>query len=61
MLTLEEFKEKLIEQVPELDLLEVLNLTTSKLVHAFSDEVEEKYEELLGLLTLPEDQDSEQE
>lgn len=59
MLTLEEFKEKLIEQVPEIDLLEALNLTTAKLVNAFSDEVEEKYEELLKLLTLPEEEEDE--
>jgi hypothetical protein len=61
VLTLAEFKEKIIEQVPEVDLLDLLGLTTNDLVIAFSDEIEEKYEEILKLLTLPEDEEDESE
>lgn len=59
MLTLAEFKEKIIEQVPEIDLLDILGLTTNDLVIAFSDEIEEKYETIIKLLQLPEDNEDE--
>jgi hypothetical protein len=56
MLTLNEFKEKIIEQVPEVDLIDILNLTTQDLVRAFSDEIEEKYDAIIKLLEVPDDQ-----
>lgn len=59
MLTLAEFKEKIIEQVPEIDLLDILGLTTNDLVIAFGDEIEEKYETIIKLLQLPEDNEDE--
>ena len=61
MLTLAEFKERIIEQVPEIDLLDILGLTTNDLVIAFSEEIEEKYESILLLLELPEDEEDESE
>lgn len=53
MLTLQELKEKIIEQVPEIDLLDILGLTTKDLVEAFEDEIEEKYSKFLRELDLP--------
>lgn len=55
MLTLKELKEKIIEQVPELDLIDILGLTTKDLVEAFEDEIEEKYSKFLTELELPEE------
>lgn len=59
MLTLKELKEKIIEQVDEIDLLDILGLTTKDLVEAFEDVIEEKYSKFLQELELPtEDEDS---
>lgn len=59
MLTLQELKEKIIEQVPEIDLIDILGLTTKDLVDAFEDEIEEKYSKFLHELDLPpEDEDT---
>jgi hypothetical protein len=46
LLTLVELKEKLVEQVDEITLIEILNLTTEDIVEAFSDKIEEQYEKL---------------
>jgi hypothetical protein len=59
MLTLQELKEKIVEQVPELDLLDILGLTTKDLVDAFEDEIEEKYSKFLRELDLPEENEEE--
>jgi len=39
MLTLNELKEKIIEQINEVDFIDLLNLTTEDLVNAFEDKV----------------------
>lgn len=49
-LTIPELKEKLIEQVEEVDFVDFLCLTTEDLVNAFSDLIEENPEKFLELL-----------
>ena len=44
MLTLKELKEKIVEQVPEIDLIDILGLTTKDLVEAFEDEIEAEFD-----------------
>lgn len=56
MLTLPEIKEKLSEQVSELDFIDFLGLTTEDLVNAFADLIEENPEKFLKLLDFEEDQ-----
>ena len=59
MLTLKELKEKIVEQVPEIDLIDILGLTTKDLVEAFEDVIEEKFNKFITELELPEeDEDS---
>ena len=55
-LTLVELKEKIIEQVDELDFIDFLGLTTEDLVSAFSDVIEENPEKFLDILDF-EDED----
>lgn len=43
MLTLSELQEKIIEQVDEVDLIDLLGLTTQDLVYAFGDKIEDKF------------------
>jgi len=50
MLTLNELKERIIEQVSEEDLIDLLGLTTEELVEAFQFNIEDKYEVLLSEL-----------
>jgi len=50
MLTLSELKQKIIEQVSEEDLIDLLGLTTEELVDAFQFKIEDKYEALLSEL-----------
>jgi len=50
MLTLSELKERIIEQVSEEDLIDLLGLTTEELVDAFPYKIEDKYEALLSEL-----------
>jgi hypothetical protein len=50
MLTLNELKERIIEQVSEEDLIDLLGLTTEELVEAFQFKIEDKYEVLLSEL-----------
>lgn len=52
MLTLNELNEKIIEQVSEVDLLDLLGLTTEDLVYAFQDKIEDKYEKIISELEL---------
>jgi len=54
-LTIPELKEKIIEQVDEVDFIDFLGLTTEDLVSAFSDEIEENPEKFLNLLDFNED------
>ena len=55
-LTLVELKEKIIEQVDEVDFIDFLGLTTEDLVSAFSDVIEENPEKFLDILDF-EDED----
>lgn len=48
-------QEIIIQQVPEVDFLELLNLTTADLVIAFEDRLNEKLEELTKNLELPDE------
>ncbi len=50
MLTLNELKEKIIEQIDEVDLIDFMGLTTEDIVNAFSDKIEEDPEKFLDLL-----------
>jgi hypothetical protein len=52
MLTLPELHEKIIEQVSEIDLIDLLGLTTEDLVYAFQDKIEDRYEQLVNELEL---------
>jgi hypothetical protein len=47
MLTITEIKEKLVEQVSEVDLIDMLGLTTEDIVEAFHSKIEDKYEYFL--------------
>lgn len=55
-LTLVELKEKIIEQVDEVDFIDFLGLTTEDLVAAFSDVIEENPDKFLDILDF-EDED----
>lgn len=44
MLTLTELKEKIVEQVDEVDIIDLLGLTTEDIVNAFEDRIEDKWE-----------------
>lgn len=50
--TLEELKEYISGNVAEVDLLELLNLTSEDLVEAFHDTIENKYDYLIQQLEL---------
>lgn len=55
MLTHSELKEKVSQQIDEVTLLDILEITSEQLVEVFSDELEEKREKLMDLLELEED------
>ena len=46
MLTIEELKERLVEEFDEVSLLELLGLEAKDLVEAFHDKIEERFEKL---------------
>ena len=50
MLTLQELKDKMTENLSEIDVMELLELTTEDLVERFSDKIEDKYEQILNQL-----------
>jgi hypothetical protein len=52
MITLTELQEKIIEQVSEVDLIDLLGLTTEDLVYAFQDKIEDRFERLVSELEL---------
>jgi hypothetical protein len=52
MITLTELQEKIIEQVSEVDLIDLLGLTTEDLVYAFQDKIEDRYDKLVSELEL---------
>ena len=50
MLLLEEIKQRLAEQLDEVDLLEYLNVNSFELVERFSDKIEDNIEYFEGLV-----------
>ena len=50
MLTLQELKDKMVENLSEIDVLELLEISTEDLVERFSDKIEDKYEQILNQL-----------
>lgn len=50
MLTLQELKDKMVENLSEIDVMELLELTTEDLVERFSDKIEDKHEQILNQL-----------
>jgi hypothetical protein len=50
MLTIEELKEKIYEQVTEVDFIDMLEISTEELVEAFIDKVIENYDKFKDLL-----------
>lgn len=51
-LTLDELLEKVIEQMDEVDVIDLLGLTTADIVYAFSDKVWDKYNKIISELEL---------
>jgi hypothetical protein len=56
MLTLQELKEKIAEQIDEVDFVDLLGLTTEDLIEAFSDKIEDNIEKFINNLELPEEE-----
>ena len=54
-LLLAELRDKLLQQMNEEDVLEVLNISVEDLLNAFEDRIEEKYEFLIGQVDNNED------
>jgi hypothetical protein len=50
MLTIEELKQKIKERMMEVDLVDLLEITTDELVEAFLDKIEDKFDVLQDLL-----------
>jgi hypothetical protein len=50
MLTIEELKQKIKERMSEVDLVDLLEITTDELVEAFLDKIEDKFDVLQDLL-----------
>jgi hypothetical protein len=50
MLTLQELKDKMTENLSEIDVMELLEISTEDLVERFSDKIEDKYEQILNQL-----------
>lgn len=46
MITLEELKERIKEQVDETTLLEILNITVDELVERFEDKIDDRFDAL---------------
>lgn len=57
MLTLTELKEKVIEQMSEFDVVDLLGLTTEDIVNAFEDKLLAKYNYLINELELSSSED----
>lgn len=52
MLTNKELYEKIIEQVDEVDIIDLLGLTTADIVNAFRDKIDDKAEYIISELDL---------
>lgn len=59
--TLEELKEYIAKQVSELDILELLDITSEELVETFSDAIEARMEYLIQEFELCDEEDYELE
>ena len=57
MITLEELKEKIIEQIDEVDIIDLLGLTTEDIVNAFEHKVEELEDKIIRELELSSEED----
>jgi hypothetical protein len=57
MITLEELKEKIIEQIDEIDIIDLLGLTTEDIVNAFEHKVEELEDKIIKELELSSEED----
>ena len=57
MITLEELKEKIIEQIDEVDIIDLLGLTTEDIVNAFEHKVEELEDKIIKELELSSEED----
>lgn len=61
MLTLSELKEKVVEQMSEFDVVDLLGLTTEDIVNAFEDKLLAKYNYLINELELSSSNDFDNE
>ena len=52
MLTNKELYEKIIEQVDEVDIIDLLGLTTEDIVNAFKDKIDDNFEQIISELEL---------
>jgi len=52
MITNSELYEKIIEQVDEIDIIDLLGLTTADIVMAFQDRIDDKAEQIISELEL---------
>lgn len=52
MLTLPELKEKIVQQIDEVDIIDLLGLTTEDIVNAFEDKIEDKWDKIVEELEL---------
>jgi hypothetical protein len=57
MITLEELKEKIIQQIDEVDIIDLLGLTTEDIVNAFEHKVEELEDKIIRELELNSEED----
>ncbi len=60
-LTTNELLEKVIERIDEVDLVELLDLTTEELVYAFQDKLEDRRQLILDALDLNEEEEEEED
>jgi Mg/Co/Ni transporter MgtE len=59
-LTTNELLEKIIERIDEVDLIELLDLTTEEIVYAFLDKIEERKDQFLDALDLIDEEEEEE-
>lgn len=52
MLTLNELKEKMVENLSEIDVMELLEISVEDLVERFEDRIEEQYDLLINLFVI---------
>jgi hypothetical protein len=57
MITIEELKEKIIEQIDEVDIIDLLGLTTEDIVNAFEYKIEELEDKIIRELELNSEED----